>query len=100
MASVQVIVFVVFASLMGCAQCQQKPLDEKCLVPPPTDVDPMQCCKIPDLLDNKLVETCATKVYGPEANPSNNQQEPPFAPHIRVSTIPFQFGSSKWITNF
>lgn len=62
-------------------------VDEKCLIPPPSDVDPMSCCKIPELLDTKLIETCANKVYGPEANPSGgpNTNEPPFAPHIRVS---------------
>lgn len=61
-------------------------VDEKCLVPPPSDVDPMNCCKIPELLDAKLIDTCANKVYGPDsAAPNGNSNEPPFAPHIRVS---------------
>lgn len=85
MNTIQVIAFVVVSMLM-LVQCEPpKPnVDEKCLVPPPNDVDPMQCCKIPELLDSKLIETCATKVYGPDSNPAN-QNEPPFAPHIRVS---------------
>lgn len=89
MNSIQVITFVAIALSMSFVKCDPpKPnVDAKCLVPPPNDVDPMQCCKIPELLDTKLIETCATKVYGPESNPSNNQNEPPFAPHIRVSLI-------------
>lgn len=84
MNSIQV--FGAIVLLVSIVQCDPpKPnVDPKCLVPPPSDVDPMQCCKIPELLDPKLIETCATKVYGPESNPSNNQNEPPFAPHIRV----------------
>lgn len=86
MYTVQVITFVLIAVSMSLVQCDPpKPnVDEKCLVPPPNDVDPMNCCKIPELLDSKLIETCATKVYGPDSNPSS-QNEPPFAPHIRVS---------------
>lgn len=88
MNSIQVITFVAIALSMSFVKCDPpKPnVDAKCLVPPPNDVDPMLCCKIPELLDSKLIETCATKVYGPESNPSNNQNEPPFAPHIRVSS--------------
>lgn len=86
MNSVQVATFVTFSVLISLVQCQQRPnVDEKCLVPPPNDVDPLQCCKIPELLDSKVVETCATKTFGPDASPTNNQNEPPFAPHIRVS---------------
>lgn len=90
MYSIQVIIFVMIAVSMVLVQCDPpKPnVDEKCLVPPPNDVDPMNCCKIPELLDSKLIETCATKVYGPDSNPSN-QNEPPFAPHIRVSVHQF-----------
>lgn len=87
MNSIQVITFVAIAlSMSSFVKCDPpKPnVDPKCLIPPPNDVDPLVCCKIPELLDSKLIETCATKVYGPESNPSGNQNEPPFAPHIRV----------------
>lgn len=84
--SLRSVVFVAIALGMSSVECQQKAqVDEKCLVPPPNDVDPMLCCKIPELLDPKLIDTCAAKVYGPESQPPNNQNEPPFAPHIRVS---------------
>ncbi|XP_055312406.1 uncharacterized protein LOC129574417 [Sitodiplosis mosellana] len=88
MNSIQVITFVAIALSMSFVKCDPpKPnVDAKCLVPPPNDVDPMLCCKIPEILDSKLIEICATKVYGPESNPSNNQNEPPFAPHIRCVT--------------
>lgn len=86
MNSIQVITFVVIVFVASFVSCDppKANVNAKCLVPPPNDVDPMQCCKIPELLDSKLIETCATKVYGPESNPSNSQNEPPFAPHIRV----------------
>lgn len=63
-------------------------MDKKCLVPPPEDVDPMSCCKIPELIDESLVDNCAKKVFGggaevPKAD--NHTGEPPFSPHIRVS---------------
>lgn len=92
MNSIQVITFVAIAlSMSSFVKCDPpKPnVDPKCLIPPPNDVDPLLCCKIPELLDSKLIETCATKVYGPESNPSNNQNEPPFAPHIRVRPASF-----------
>lgn len=88
MNSVQVLTIVLISVWMSSSvQCQTQPksnVDEKCLIPPPNDVDPMLCCKIPEILDARLIETCATKVYGPESA-SPNQNEPPFAPHIRVS---------------
>lgn len=85
MNSYQVIVFVAIALSISIVVCQPKPrIDDKCLVPPPNDVDPMQCCKIPELLDPKIIDTCANKLYGPESTTSS-QNEPPFAPHLRVS---------------
>lgn len=59
-------------------------VDKKCLNPPPNDVDPMECCKMPALLDFTLIQNCANKQYGNESEPSKNENEPPFAPHIRV----------------
>lgn len=86
MNSIQVKFVVACALVISMVQCQPKPnVDEKCLVPPPNDVDPLLCCKIPELLDTNVVDKCATKAFGPDANPSTNQNEPPFAPHIRVS---------------
>lgn len=87
MNSFHVLTVVMIAMSMSLVQCETQPkpnVDEKCLIPPPNDVDPMLCCKVPEILDSKLIDTCATKVYGPEST-SPNQNEPPFAPHIRVS---------------
>lgn len=65
---------------------QSKPnADEKCSQPPNMrGVNPMQCCRIPDLLKPNVVESCAKKMYGSEAEAISNN-EPPYAPHIRVS---------------
>lgn len=85
---------VIGALLISIVVCEppKANVDEKCLVPPPNDVDPMNCCKIPEILDPKLIDTCANKVYGPEAAapPNPNVNEPPFAPHIRVSCFHFK----------
>lgn len=58
-------------------------IDKKCFNPPTVDVDPMECCKIPSLLDFSLIYSCASKDYGNETN-SQEPNEPPFATHIRV----------------
>lgn len=90
MNSIQVITFVAFAWSMlllsqGMAEERTKNnVDKKCLSPPPNDVDPMECCKMPVLLDFALIQNCAAKQYGNDSDPSKNQNEPPFAPHIRV----------------
>lgn len=95
MNSFQVITFVAFAwsmlvLLLECTAQQsskQNNVDKKCLNPPPNDVDPMECCKMPALLDVTLIQNCASKEYGDDAIPSKNQSEPAFAPHIRVGQI-------------
>lgn len=93
-------VIVTFIAAIYSAEAVNGPnLDKECLVPPPQDVDPMSCCKIPDLLDDALIDSCARKVFGnsPDATPSPSPSptpqnpndphpsEPPFSPHIRVS---------------
>lgn len=97
MNSFQVIIFVAFAWSMllllseGMVQERTKNnVDKKCLSPPPTDVDPMECCKMPVLLDFTLIQNCASKHYGNDSDPSKNQNEPPFAPHIRVCKSIYQ----------
>lgn len=68
---------------------KQNSVEKKCLHPPPSNVDPMECCKMPPILDTTLIQNCATAEYGDDANPSKNQNEPPFAPHIRVGISRF-----------
>lgn len=94
MNSIQVITFVAFACsmLLLLPQCMaqdklQNKVDKKCLNPPPNDVDPMDCCKMPSLLDFSLIHTCASKAYGNDSDSSKNQHEPPFASHIRVGKV-------------
>lgn len=92
MNSIQAFTFVAFAWSMllllsqGMAEEEQPKtkLDKKCLTPPPNDVDPMDCCKMPVLLDFKLIQNCASKNFGNDSEANPNQNEPPFAPHIRV----------------
>lgn len=90
MYSANVISVLLVSCFVSTVLCDPpKNLDEKCLVPPPNDVDPMSCCKIPELLESSLIDTCASKVFGPEATTQASESqthEPPFAPHIRVST--------------
>lgn len=86
---VSVLLVMCFASF-AFGQPPKSQVDEKCLIPPPNDVDPMSCCKIPELLDSALIDTCANKVFGPDATPqpsNSNTNEPPFAPHIRVNYL-------------
>lgn len=100
MNSVQVVVFIGIVLSISMVECQPKPrIDDKCLVPPPNDVDPMQCCKVPEFLDPKLIDTCANKAYGPESTPTT-QNEPPFAPHLRVSIDQLRLIYFKIVSNF
>lgn len=93
MNSLQVILTVAFAwsllfilpdGMMAEERSKSNNVDKKCLNPPPNDVDPMECCKMPALLDFTLIQNCASKQYGNDSEPSKDQNEPPFAPHIRV----------------
>lgn len=77
--------------VIACAGAQPPPppqnqnIDKECLTPPSENVDPMTCCQLPDMLDDKTVDDCEKKVYGSTQAADDQKNDSPFAPHIRVN---------------
>lgn len=91
MKSIQVICIVAFVMslLLYPTECMEQEksktnIDKKCFNSLFNDVDPMECCKIPSLLDFSLIHSCASNTYSNDSDTSKNPNEPPFASHIRV----------------
>lgn len=85
-----VVIGVCAVLVLACVEAQQPPsggekIDKDCLTPPPSDVDPMTCCPLPDMLEDKYVDDCAKKVYGSVQAADDQRNDSPFAPHIRVN---------------
>lgn len=102
MNSIQVIAVVAFALsmlLVYPTECMEQDesktatVNKKCFNPLLNNIDPMECCKIPSLLDLSLIHTCASNTYGNDSDASKNPNEPPIASHIRVG-ISLKFSST------
>lgn len=85
------VLLLVCLALVGSASAaaQRAPsngVDRECMLPPPGDVDPITCCKMPEMLDSSHIEGCVKKtVKGGPAPEAPNNPEGFFSQPIRVS---------------
>lgn len=83
----KVLIFVSFI-LFGMAFGQvpsNTGIDKICFEPPPSDVDPLTCCKIPEMLDPSHIDNCAKKVFkGGPVPETPTTPDAIFSPQIRV----------------
>lgn len=70
-----------------CVAQHKGHMNDRCSQPPPSNVNILECCRTPDIVDMPIVEKCANRAYTLEEMIRANPSEPAFAPHFRVSWI-------------